>query len=152
MDIFELYKKKERFTTKEKSFLKSKIKKSDFKIRYGFYRGVSSKGLQIAFVIDSMPNSPRRSGVENKWEIICTREISNIEYDEEIENYGCNVHRFKVFYYRDIGKLIEDDKKYYVTTPENFVKECIRRGYNGNYQKQIDFIEYEKDEQNGADS
>lgn len=139
MNVFELYNKKERFTPEEKAFLKSKIKKSDFEVRYGFYRGVSSKGLQIAFIIDSMPRATRRSGVENKWEIICTRELSNIEYDEEIENYGCNVHRFKAFYYRDIGYLIAEDMKYNIKTPEKFIHEAVKRGYNGNYQTKIEF-------------
>lgn len=135
----DLYSKKEAFTKEEIKFLKSKIKKSSYRIKYGFYRKESKSGCQLAFIIDSSPFATRRSGVENNWEIFCEREISDLEYHEEIENYGCNVKRFKVFYYKDIGYLIHEDLKYKVNTPEPFINECIKRGFNGNFQTKMDF-------------
>jgi hypothetical protein len=138
MDLMKLAEKREPFTKDEIKFIKSKVSKHQFIIKYGFYKRESKSGCQIAFIIDSM-NGSRKSGAENNWEIICERELSNDEYIEQIENYGCNRRRFQVFYYRDIGYLIHEDLKYNIETPEAFVKECVKRGYNGDYQTKIQF-------------
>lgn len=148
MDEFELYKKKERFTKEEIAFLKTKIKKSNFLIKYAFYKKESKVKAQIALIIDQMPFCPRRSAVENNWEVICERPISNIEYHEEIENYGCNNRRFITYYYRDIDALIIEDLKYHIETPDVFIKECLKRGYNGNHQTKIEFNTYDDNDDN----
>ena len=139
--LAELYAKPSsyKFNDEELKFIKRFEKKSDFLIKYGFYRKISNNGCQIAFIIDQAPNSPRRSGVENNWDIFCSRPISTIEYDEMIQNYGMNKKRFLVFYYDNIDYLIYEDLKYNVKTPEDFVKECFNRKYTGSFQSEIDF-------------
>lgn len=134
--IFNLYCKpaKEQFTEEEVKFLKRHLPKSKWRIKYAFYNKYSSKGCYITFIIDGEPNAVRRSGVENYWTIICERPLSNIEYDEVIRNFGTNHRRFKVWYYDCIEALIQEDKKYYVETPKEFVKQAKEKGYSKSIQ------------------
>lgn len=128
--LLDLYSKpkSEQFTEEEKAYIRSKESKNSFECIYAFYNKKSSKGCYIAFIIDSMPNT-RRSLVMNNWNIICKRKISDLEYEEQIENFGCNHRRFAVYYYREIEHLIEEDKLYGVSTPEEFVTQCKKKGY-----------------------
>ena len=118
-----------KFNKEELDFIKTKIVREHYLIKYAFYRKVSSKKCYVTFIIDSYHCSPRRSGVENNWEIICTRPISDIEFDEIIENFGCNIKRFQVFNYKTIEFLIMEDLKYNIQTPQKFIDECMKRGY-----------------------
>ncbi len=146
LDIMELYSKPAsyKFSIEELSFIKKhlKEKRHKYRIRYAFYNKKSFKGKQIAFIIDSNYNG-RKSGVENNWEYFSEREISNIEFQEIVENFGTNKRRFEVWYYKNIEALIEDDKKYNIDTPVEFIKECKKRNYSGNYQTLMNFEEYE---------
>jgi len=136
--LLELGSKSEEFSKEEIRFIKSKIPKQKYNIRYSIYNKTSSKNLYIAFVIDTMRNSVRRSGVENSWTTICERDLTNIEYDEMIKNFGTNNRRFKVYYYRHIEHLILEDKKYNIDTPEEFILKCKSLGYTGDFQLKME--------------
>lgn len=140
MDLLDLYSKPKeyKFTPKEIKFIKKHLPKHSFRVKYALYNKKSSKGLQIAFIIDTMPYQSRKSGVENYWTYICDRPITNIEYDELIENYGMNNRRFKVWYYKHIEMLILEDKKYNVETPADFIKICKDKGYTGDFQLKME--------------
>ena len=144
MQVLELYSKQEsyKFSDEEIKLIKKHTPKSGFKIRYAFYNKNSYKEKYIVFIIDSMPTSYRRSGVENNWEYFCEREISDIEYLEQIQNFGCNKRRFTVWNYQKIEQLIADDLLYNVETPEAFINECRKRGYYGNYQSKLNFDDF----------
>lgn len=141
MQVLELYRKPAsyKFSDEEIKLIKKYTPKSGFKIKYAFYNKKSYKGKYIVFIIDYMPTSYRRSGVENNWEYFCEREISDVEYLEQIQNFGCNKRRFVVWDYKKIEQLIADDLLYNVKTPEAFVNECRKRGYYGNYQSKLNF-------------
>jgi isochorismate hydrolase len=114
-----LWDKKEEFSLEEIKFLKSYIKRQNFKVSYGFYNKESSKKMQIALIIDLIPNQLRRTGVENNWEVITTRSITDKEIEEFINHYFRNSYkRFLVFYYKNIDRLIYDDKMLDAVTPE----------------------------------
>lgn len=82
----------------------------------------------------------RRTGVENNWEYIETRDITDLEIEEYINFYFRPAFkRFLVFYYRDIERLILDDKKLKAVTPPLFVKICQDKGYAGKYQTRLEF-------------
>ncbi|WP_291960133.1 hypothetical protein [Maribacter sp.] len=130
----------EKFTPEEINIIKKYIPKSKYRARYAIYKPVSKKDLYIGFFLDSNPNATRRSGVENHWDFLYEREITNIEYQEIIENYGCNNRRFHAYYHRHIEHLVNEDLKYNVTTPPGFVKECKRLGYTGDFQLQMNFF------------
>lgn len=144
IDIMNLYCKPHtyKFNDKELKAIRSELKKRRdwYVVKYGFYKKNSKKGAQIAFIIDSYKNSPRKSGVENQWEIFCERELTNIEFEEIVQNFGTNKRRFQVWYYKTIKALIDDDKKYNIDTPKDFVKECIKRGFNAEMQTIINFV------------
>jgi hypothetical protein len=143
--IDELYAKPPsyKFNKEELKFIEKSLKneRHRYKIKYAFYNKKSGKGKYICFIIDSS-NGNRKSGIENNWEYFAERSISDIEFREVIENYGTNHRRFQVWYYKSIQSLIEDDLKYHIETPIKFVQECIKRGYNGNFQTLIDFDNY----------
>jgi len=119
-----LMEQKERFTEKEKAFLKKHYPKSRWLIKYALFRQHSPQGKYVCFIIDTMPNQERKGGIQNLWDIIDTRPICNTEYEELIENLGCNNRRYEVWYYKAIEQLIEADKRYDIDTPEIFIKAC----------------------------
>lgn len=103
-------------------------KRERYFVKYGFYKN-TLKNLPIVVIIDQDNNAPRKSGVEVKWEMIAKRPISDLEFEELIENFGTQKRRFICWYYKDIEGLIDDDLKYKIETPEKFIQECLFRKY-----------------------
>lgn len=140
--IYDLWEKdmSEDFTDQERSFLKRYLKKQRYLVKYGFYTKVSLKGKQIAVIFDLEPYKNRKSGSENNWEVICQRQMTDVEIDEYITFYfRPSFKRFLVFYYKDLERLLLDDSKLAVETPYEFIKACEKRGYVGKYQTKIEF-------------
>lgn len=130
----------EDWSPEEFLFLKKQIRKKNYKVTYGFYNKKSAKNKQIALIIDLMPHMNRRTGAENNWEYIVSREITDLEIEEFINYYfRSSSQRFWVFYYKNIERLIEDDQVLKAITPNTFIKMCQERGYSGDYQTRIDF-------------
>jgi len=130
--ILDLMDKKEPFTQEEKEVVRKYLRRDKFVIKYGIYTKNSNKNCYISFIIDSNRNQQRRTLAYNNFKIICQREISDLEFEEQVENFGCNPRILEVFYYRDIETLIKEDLKYNINTPEKFVKECKSLGYTKN--------------------
>lgn len=137
---YNLWNKTEPYTVDEIKFLKSQIKKKNYVVKYGFYNKESAMKKQIAVVFDLMPNLGRRTGVENNWEIISTRKITDKEIEEYIIHYFKNAYkRFLVFYYKNVDRLIYDDKKLGAVTPDNFIDKCRKKGYSGTFQLKLEY-------------
>jgi hypothetical protein len=135
-----LWNKQEEYSLDEFSFLRSFIKNKNIRVSYGFYNKISSKKMQIALIFDLIPFQNRKTGVENNWEIISQRQITDLEIDEFINHYfRKSFKRFLVFYYKDLEKLIIDDRKLGAETPYEFIKLCEIKGYKGKYQTRIEF-------------
>jgi hypothetical protein len=142
MDITDFFDKEYRqrmLTDEEKKFIRSKIKKNSYRAHYAIYKKESPKGCQLAWILDSDPAQQRKSGYLVQYEVITSREINNKEYDEIIENWGCNNRRFREYIYNNVDEMIYEDQKYNIETPEKFIEECRRRGYSGDYQTKILF-------------
>lgn len=138
--FYSLWNKKEEYTDEEFNFLKKEIKNKKFTVTYGFYNKESSQKKQIALVINTDPFMTRRTGVENNWEYIQTREITNLEIEEYINfHFRASYKRFLVFYYTNVDKLIYDDKKLNAVTPDNFIDQCRKKGYSGTFQLKMDY-------------
>lgn len=131
--------RKRELTDEDRKFIRSKIKKSKYRALYAIYKKDSPKGCQLAWILDSDPFQQRKSGYLVQYEVICMREINNKEYDEIIENWGCNNRRFHEYIYENVDQMIYEDEKYGLKTPEKFIEECRRRGYSGDYQTKIQF-------------
>lgn len=131
IDILDLFNKPRhlQFTKEEKKIIREHLKKESYVVKYALYNKHSKKGSNIAFIIDSKNNARRRSAAENNWNYISERELTDIEFEEIISNYGCNNRRFIVWYYKNIENLILDDLKYNIETPIEFVKSCRNKGY-----------------------
>ncbi len=136
MDILDLWSKPAsyNFNEEEISFIKSKVPKKSYRAKYAIYKKDSPKGCPIAFILDSSPGCPRKSGYLVQYEVICERYLTNIEYQEIVENFGTNNRRFHEYLYRNIEQLQIEDKKYYLDTPEEFVRICKERGLTGDVQ------------------
>lgn len=137
---YSLWNKFEEYTSEEFKFLKKYIRNQNYKVSYGFYNKVSAKKKQITVVLDTMPFQMRRTGVENNWEIITTRSITDQEIEEYINQYyRSSFKRFLVFYYNNVDRLIHDDKKLQAVTPDNFIDQCRKKGYSGTFQLKIEY-------------
>jgi hypothetical protein len=120
---------KHQYTDEELQFIMDNLGKKKFRIKYAIFRQHSHKGLYISFIIDRMPYATRRTVAYNSYEVICEREISDKEYIEECQNFGCGSRTLHVYYYKNIELLIEEDKLYNVDTPQKFIDECVKLGY-----------------------
>lgn len=137
---YDLWNKADSYSDDEFKFLKKYIKRQNYKVNYGFYNKVSSKKMQIAVLFDLIPLQNRRTGVENNWEVISTREITDKEIEEVINHYFRNSYkRFLVFYYTNVDRLIHDDKRLEATTPDKFIEQCRKKGYSGTFQLKLDY-------------
>ena len=137
---FNLWNKTEPYTVDEIKFLKSQIKNKNYVVKYGFYNKESAMKKQIAVIFDLMPNLGRKTGVENNWEIISTRKITDKEIEEFITFYFRNAFkRFLVFYYKNVDKLIFDDMRLNAETPNKFIEQCRKKGYSGTFQLKLEY-------------
>jgi hypothetical protein len=125
------------FSQKDLDFIIKNLDRSGYEMKYCIYKKKSYKGLYIAAMIDSSRTAPRRSGVLNVWQVICSRALTDIEWQEICQNYGCNNRRFHAYQYKNIEALIQDDLKYDIETPQEFVKKCKELGYTGSHQLRI---------------
>lgn len=116
------------FTEDEIEFLMGFLGQKGYRVKYGFYNKISAKGKYLTVLYDSMPNMNRRTGVENNWEFISERAITDAELREYIIfYYRASFKRFLVFYYADIDAVIATDIKLGAITPKDFVKSAERR-------------------------
>lgn len=130
MTLDELYNiKGRRFTPDEIKFLKSKLPKKKWLVKYCIWKQKRINGLYILFIIDHFPNKIRKTAMDNSIEVISTRMLSDYEYNEVIENYGCNKRVYQCFDYATIESLIHEDKKCQAITPTEFINECRKRGF-----------------------
>jgi hypothetical protein len=138
--IYQLWDNQENLTEEQIQLVFKELKSKKIKVKYCFYQKESTQNKQLAVVYDLIPNQSRRTGVENNWEVISTRLISDSELIDYVKNYfQSSYKRFLVFYYENIDKIIYLDKKFNVNTPESFIDESLKRGYKGNFQIKMTF-------------
>lgn len=119
-----------KFSKEEVERIKPEITRYGVNVKYCFYKRKSSKGTYIMVVYDFMCNSVRKSGAENNFEVIATREITDLEVTEFAQNFGSNNRRFRSYNYKYIEDLIRDEKNLYgLDVPENFILQSKRKGY-----------------------
>jgi len=118
------------------SFIKDNVPIESYKVKYGIWKQVRRNGKCIIFIIDSEPLRLRKCAADHSIEVVCTRELTLKEYDEEIQNWGCNNRVMKTWGYEHVENLIADDKKYGIETPEKFIEKCKKLGHSTNGQLQ----------------
>lgn len=119
--------KDQRFTEEEKEFLRKKYPRKQSRIRYGIWKQTQRNGLQIVIMIEDHVHGGRRPGVDNAIDFIAEQPLSEIEYNEAIENFGCNSRVYSMYRYANIEQVMREDAKCGYDTPEQFIKECRRR-------------------------
>jgi hypothetical protein len=142
MDLYTLSQiRGRRLTPDEISFLKKNISRKKFLVKYCIWKQNRINGAYILLIIDKFPNKVRRTAMDNSIEVIETRALTDAEYDEQIENYGCASRIYECYDYRDIEWLIHEDTMMGAITPQSFIQECRKRGYTkqpdlfgGNYE------------------
>jgi hypothetical protein len=118
-----------RFTDEEKDFIRKHVPKSKFKARYCLWKQERRNGLYILFIIDHFPNKVRPTAMDRAIEVVVSRDLTEHEYNECIENYGCVNRIYETYHYRDVEWLIHEDQLVGAKTPEIFINECRKRGF-----------------------
>lgn len=140
MDLSDFWNIKDReLTQKEIEFIKSEIPKNKYRAFYAIWRQHRKNGKYIAFIIDNGNGLRRRSAIFKSIEIISERDLTNVEYTEQIKNFGCNSRRFTVWNYDSLFQLQQDESKYGLQVPEKFIKEVKARSIENNVQLGIQF-------------
>ena len=120
--------KDERFTEEEKAFLRKKYPRKESKIRYGIWKQEQRNGKQIVIFTQFSRITGRKPGVDNAIDFIAEEPLSEKEYEEYIENFGCCSRVYLMYRYENIEQVIREDQKCGYETPERFIKECRFRG------------------------
>jgi hypothetical protein len=118
-----------KFTEGEKNIIKREIPKESYLVKYALWKQERKNQLYICIAIDKNPRRTRKAAIDNSLNVIATRDISDIEYEEEIENFGVNKRIINLWNYDVIETLIKEDLKYGVATPSHFISYCKNEGY-----------------------
>lgn len=110
-------------------WLMKMLPRNQFSIKYVIYKKQSHFDTYLGIMQDSMNSCPRRSGVENHWETIESRSLTNTEWKEVCQNYGSSNRRFTLWQYKAIEDLIIEEKKYNVKVPQKFIDKAKELGY-----------------------
>ena len=131
----------QQFTKEEIEFLKKNLPRRKWRAKYAIYKPKSKLGKQIAFIIDHVPFAPRKSGMDNLYEWIEERLLTDSEYDWVIGNWGTNTRRFTIWEFRSIEELIQDHQAYnpVIKVPDKFIEICKERRLSMSYQTKINF-------------
>lgn len=119
-----------KFTEKEKKYIKSKVPKDNFLVIYAVWKQKRNNNKYLCIIMDSMPYKTRPCAMDNSIDVVCTRMLSDIEYDEQIGNYGTNHRIYTCWNYHNIQGVIHDDDLYNIKTPIKFIEYCNSKGYN----------------------
>lgn len=113
-------------TPEERAFIKSNLKKSDKRIIYFIWNQKRHNEKYYGILIDTDCKSDRKSAVWKAIKIIAERDLCDIEFEEIVDDYGCNNRRYEAFNYSTIDELVEGDSRYGITTDKEIVKAMKR--------------------------
>lgn len=139
MEIEDFFLLKRDLTEDEIHFLKKEIPKNRWRCYYAIWRQERKNDKYIALLIDFDAGCRRRAAIFRSIDIISERELTDIEYHEQILNFGGSSRRLKVWNYNNVSQLITDDQKYNIETPQKFIDEVKKRKVETNFQTQIEF-------------
>ena len=128
VDFYDTESKKRQLTEEEKAFIRKKIPKKKTRLRYGIWKPIQRNGCQIVLMVEFNIHVGRRPGVDNSIEFIADVPLSDLEYEEEVANFGCNNRTYTQYKYSTIEQVIREDLKCGYKTPEKFINECRKRG------------------------
>ena len=120
--------KDQRFTEKEKMFLRKQYPRKRSRIRYGIWKQEQRNGHQLVVLIEDHIHMGRRPGLDNSIEFIAEQPLSELEYNECIENFGCNSRTYTMYRYTNVEQIMHEDAKCGYETPQVFINECRYRG------------------------
>lgn len=126
LDLMDLP-KDQRFTEEQKEFLRKKYPRKRSRIRYGIWKAEQRNGQQIVVFTEFHIHLGRRPGVDSSVEFIAEQMLSEKEYEEYIENFGCTSRTYLMYRYENLEQVIEEDKKAGYETPQKFINECKDR-------------------------
>jgi hypothetical protein len=116
--------KDQRFTEEEKEFLRKKYPRKESKIRYGIWKNEQRNGKQIVILTQFARIPGRKPGLDNSIEFISEEPLSEKEYEEYIENFGCTSRVYLMYRYENIEQVMREDAECGYETPEKFIREC----------------------------
>jgi hypothetical protein len=112
--------KDQRFTEEEKMFLRKQYPRKRSRIRYGIWKQEQRNGHQLVVLIEDHIHMGRRP--------IAEQPLSELEYNECIENFGCNSRTYTMYRYTNVEQIMREDAKCGYETPQVFINECRYRG------------------------
>ena len=122
--------KDQRFTEEEKAFLRKKYPRKQSRIRYGLWKAEQRNGKQLCVFTEFHVYGGRRPGVDNSVEWIAEQPLSEKEYEEYIENFGCTSRIYLLYRYVNIEQVMREDANCGYETPERYISTCRMRGYS----------------------
>ena len=136
MNLYDLGNKPKgyKYTDEEFDFILENSHIKDVICKYFIWKQKRHNGLYIGFAFDHVPRQPRKSAMCNSINVIAKRKPCKLEINEMVYNYGCSNRKYHHWDYDFIERLIDEDLKYNITTPVEFISHCKNLGYtNPNY-------------------
>ena len=126
-------------TPEDLAFIKKHLNRAHFVAIYFIWRQHRHNGKNFGFLIYNSNHTPRRAAVWKSIEILHERPLTNIEFQEQCENYGCNNRVATVWNYGRISELVKGDKYYNLETPQVVIDAIKRR----NFEQPLDQLKLE---------
>ena len=119
-----------KFSDKEIEFIRNHTHVKDVVAKYFIWKQHRKNGLYIGFAFDFCPHQLRKSAMCNSIDVISTRKPCEVEIIELANNYGCGNRKYLYWGYDCIERLIDEDEKYGLKTPQKFIDHCKSLGYS----------------------
>ena len=124
IDVLDIMGKKERLTDEEKEFIRKNYLRKRSRIRYGIWKQEQRNGKQIIVLIEFSIHPGRRPGLDKAIDFIAEQPLSKKEYEEQVENFGCNSRVYTAYRYENVEQVIKEDVKCGYKTPQIFINRC----------------------------
>lgn len=125
------------FDDEQVKILKSWHPKSKYLIKYATWKQERKNDMYILFIVDQMPNRVRKSAVDHSIKVVCTRELTDDEHTECVQNIDCWNRVMRTWSYKTIEQLIEDDQNIGIETPQEFIDHCRKHGWTSTKRIEI---------------
>lgn len=119
-----------KFNEEELKFIIQHSDIKDARAKYCTWKQKRINNCYILFMLDFMPFRVRKTGFDNSLEVVATRKLTYDEKLEQAQNYGCRNRITQAWHYKYVEHLIQEDEKYSIQTPIEFIKHCKTKGYS----------------------
>lgn len=117
------------FSDDQIEILKKWYPKTKFDINFATWKQKRHDEAYILFIIDLAPGRRRKCAMDHSINVVATRELTDSEHFEVLQNIDCWNRVMRTWSYRTIEDLIEDERRNGNIVPDKFINHCKENGW-----------------------